>query len=459
MRFIPYPTAESLGAEQTANKDQPNGYPGLDANGEFIGQLIARLETAAAMAGVTLDAGEFGFTTDTEELYIGDGVTEGGIFIPTGVRSSLYLLKDDGSITQFTIAADTDVARGTALAAAIAACTAGDVIVIGPGTFDFGASIVNLAASTVITSLGPATITSTASYTLQPSGAYDLTLQNVTVQNTEPGGFVIGFADASTGSLTVINGKLIATSYAVFNDTNSTNAINLRWSEVVGDVIAYGSCTLNLYGSVIDLDLVDGATIVHQDSARVLAAIKTVDGTGSGLDADLLDGVELAAILTKSGQVINTFTPLHNLAPAANFATPDTRNGHAVLDFDDTTAEAAIFEGVLPPTYNGGGLTVDIWSTATSATTGNVAWNVYIERIGTALDIDADSFAAANTHAATTVSGTSGIAVKSTVTFTDGADMDSLAAGEPYRLKIERDVATDTAVGDIELLRVLVREG
>jgi hypothetical protein len=76
------------------------------------------------------------------------------------------------------------------------------------------------------------------------------------------------------------------------------------------------------------------------------------------------------------------------------------------------------------------------------------------------LDIDADSFAAFQS-AGGTAPGTSGQVIKVSVTFTDGAQMDSLAAGEAFRLKIRRDAdgtsGTDDITTDAELLMVLVR--
>jgi hypothetical protein len=472
MRFIPYPTAESLGAEQTANKDQPNGYPGLDGDGNIVGPVVVRLETAADLSAIVLDDGELAKTTDTDKFYIGDGTTAGGLPVPIFSLSSVSLIKDDGTITFYSIAADTDAARGTALYNAVTAAAAGDVVMLGPGVFDVTAYGANgIAPAANITIVGVSMMdtkilhTDVDAFVLTVTGSNNLTLQSLRVEQSHALGFggIQGGA-GHTGVITLVDALCVVgdLSTCIYSGTAAADTVNLYGSTLSGGishVSASSTCTLHIYGgSVLDMTKVDVTSIVHPNASQVLAAIKTVDGTGSGLDADKVDGVELAAILVKSGQVLNCFTALDNVPPASNYATPDTRNGHAVLDFDDTTAEAAIFQGVLPAAYNGGGLTVDIWSTATSAVTGNVAWNVYIERIGTALDIDADSFAAANTHAATTVSATSGIAVKSTVTFTDGADMDSLAAGEPYRLKIERDVATDTAVGDIELLRVLVRE-
>lgn len=153
------------------------------------------------------------------------------------------------------------------------------------------------------------------------------------------------------------------------------------------------------------------------------------------------------------------FGPLQNEPPASNYATLDTRNNRPVLDFDDTTEEESVWTLALPEAYEGGGITVDIWCALTSATSGTVGWKVAIERIdASSLDIDSDSFASANTVTAVTVPGTSGQVLKMSVDISDGANMDSVAAGELFRIKVSRDVASDTATGDAELLRVQISE-
>lgn len=153
-----------------------------------------------------------------------------------------------------------------------------------------------------------------------------------------------------------------------------------------------------------------------------------------------------------------TFRPIDNEPPTSNFATLDTRNGHPVLDFDTTTQETAIFSGVMPTGYAGGGITVSVYFVAVP-TSGTVGWDVAIERMdASSLDIDSDSFASAQTITAVTVPGTSGQILKASVNISNGANMDSLAAGEAFRLRVRRDVANDTATGDAELLRVTVEE-
>lgn len=161
-----------------------------------------------------------------------------------------------------------------------------------------------------------------------------------------------------------------------------------------------------------------------------------------------------------SGQTLLEFTPQANEAPASNFATLDTRNGHLVLDFDAGTDESAIFKAVLPRNYAGGGITAYLHWAASSATSGDVIWNVAFERIGEGQqDIDADGFASAQAGTAT-APGTSGNVDIQAITFTNGAQMDSVAVGELFRLKVTRDAdnASDTMTGDAELIAIELKE-
>lgn len=160
-----------------------------------------------------------------------------------------------------------------------------------------------------------------------------------------------------------------------------------------------------------------------------------------------------------SGDTLLVFTPLNAEPPASNPATLDTRNQHPVLDFDASTNESVVFSGVMPRNYGGGGLTVYLHYAMSTATSGDIDWDVAFERIGDQQqDIDSDGFAAVNSVDNTTVPATSGNVDVVNVTFTDGADMDSVAAGEGFRMKITRDAASDTATGDAELRFVEVKE-
>lgn len=63
----------------------------------------------------------------------------------TGI-SQIYVIKEDGTVTNYTPSADTDVARGTALVAAAAAATSGSQVVVGPGDYDVGTTVLILPA-------------------------------------------------------------------------------------------------------------------------------------------------------------------------------------------------------------------------------------------------------------------------------------------------------------------------
>lgn len=160
-----------------------------------------------------------------------------------------------------------------------------------------------------------------------------------------------------------------------------------------------------------------------------------------------------------TGDTLCIFTPAENEPPSSNYATLDTRNGHPVLDFDDTTAEGALFTSVMPRAYGGSGVTVYVHWMATSATTGTGGWTVEFEACADGgTDLDSDSFASAQTVTAATVPGTSGVVKVTNVAVSNGANIDSIAVGNAFRVRIKRDVANDTATGDLELLAVELKE-
>lgn len=183
-------------------------------------------------------------------------------------------------------------------------------------------------------------------------------------------------------------------------------------------------------------------------------ALQELQGDIDALDTRV-DDLEAASF---PWQIV--FTALSNEPPASSYATLDTRNSHPVLDFDASSVEYAVFRGVLPTGYGGGGVTVKVIWAASSATSGNCVWYAQWERINAGgQDIDSDSFATTTgvVAAADTVSGETS---ESSINFADGSEMDSLAAGEMFRLKVSRGAAdgSDTMTGDAELLAVVVTE-
>lgn len=162
-----------------------------------------------------------------------------------------------------------------------------------------------------------------------------------------------------------------------------------------------------------------------------------------------------------SGDTLLTFHPYNNEPPASDYATLDLRNNHPVLDFDKDTDESAVFSAVMPRNYAGTtGITVYIHWSADGVTINDVIWDVYFERIGDGqLDIDGDDFAAAQS-VTDTAPGTDGFVTIANIPFTDGAQMDSIAVGELFRLKITRDAdnGSDDLDADAQLHAIEIKE-
>jgi hypothetical protein len=173
---------------------------------------------------------------------------------------------------------------------------------------------------------------------------------------------------------------------------------------------------------------------------------------GTGL---AISGTTLNSTASGGSKTLATFTPRDHQPPATAFATLDTRNSIAVLDFDAATVESAIFSSVIPEAADlTSGLLVRLLWMATTATTGNCRWGVQVERANT--DLDSDSYATA-AEAHTAAPATSGIPTLTEITLTT---IDGLTAGDTYRLKVYRkadDATNDTMTGDAELIAVEIR--
>jgi hypothetical protein len=77
----------ALAAKQaTSEKNQANGYPGLDSSGDLVGTFIPRTGTAAALAAIVPSAGELVSESDTAYLKLGDGSTTVASLNPVGLN-------------------------------------------------------------------------------------------------------------------------------------------------------------------------------------------------------------------------------------------------------------------------------------------------------------------------------------------------------------------------------------
>ena len=191
-------------------------------------------------------------------------------------------------------------------------------------------------------------------------------------------------------------------------------------------------------------------------AADVTWTLPDADGTsGQVLSTNGSAVLSWATAASGGSKTLAVFTPLDNQPPASDFATLDTRNSVACLDFDAATDESAVFVGVIPEgAVLTSGIIVRLSWAATSATSGDCVWLVDIEKT-TGHDIDGDGYDTA-VSGTTATSGTSGVVNTTAITVTT---IDSVAAGDAFRVRVRRDADAggDTMTGDAELIAVEVR--
>ncbi len=132
-----------------------------------------------------------------------------------------------------------------------------------------------------------------------------------------------------------------------------------------------------------------------------------------------------------------------------------------VLAFDTTTVEYADFRGKMPQNYAGGGVTLSFCTGCGTATGGVVMAAAFraFEDDTEDLDTTAHTYDY-NTMTIGTLASAVGEVTYDTMTFTDGADMDSVGAGDEFILRVRRDTGngSDTAAADLFLHGIEIRE-
>jgi hypothetical protein len=389
-----------------------------------------RRGTDAQRTAVTPAAGEPIWVTDTDELYVGDGSTPGGVIVTGGgggggAPTNLSYLVLTASTS---LSAERVLTIGTGLASTDAG--AGGALTIAIGTH--AASFIN--SGTVALARGGL--------------AADIS------------GFGPGFLRQTALGAAVSVSGLVATDLPTHNHVASN--------------ITSGTLALSVGGLAADISTTGGAVhFLKQTAAGAAVSVAAVAATDIGTSGTPSTLTFLRGDMTwgtpaggggSGTKTYATFTPLNNQPPTgtSGFATLDTRSaGVAVLDFDSTALESAIFVGCLPEAaVTTNGLKVRLaWTADTVTNTDAVVWAIQWQRIDTSTDLDTDAFS--NTVTATAAaSGTAGVPVITEITITGTANLDSLVAGDFYRIKISRDGtnASDALTNDACLVGVEIRD-
>ena len=161
-----------------------------------------------------------------------------------------------------------------------------------------------------------------------------------------------------------------------------------------------------------------------------------------------------------SGDTLIRFTAYEATYPTTEPAFPGMRNEVPVMWFEDGQDTRVEFSGFMPRYYDSGGVTATLGWMAETATSGNCRWEVAWKSVtDDADDLDTKSFASAQ-NATDAAASASGEVAYHTDTFTDGAQIDSVAAGEYFRLEVFRNGnhGQDSINDDVQLIFVELRE-
>jgi hypothetical protein len=167
-----------------------------------------------------------------------------------------------------------------------------------------------------------------------------------------------------------------------------------------------------------------------------------------------------------SGDTLMVLLPHGSIPPATAYATLDTVPATTatpdistpVLDFDSSGDEFADWSVVMPRHYAGTtGITLTLYWTS-EVTSGTVAWACQIRREENSSAHIAGDFATAVVASADTVEGTARNMNYTELAMTNGAQIDSVVAGEAMTVRVFRDVSADNMASDAELHKVEIQE-
>jgi hypothetical protein len=453
---IPQTTRDSLGTqirELQAQIDALSFVDLDDAPTTYTGQSGKILSVKSSEDGLEFVANSSGGTvtsvSGTAPISVANGTTTPSITIATFGTSAAGVVPASGGGTTNFLRADGSW-QAPPGGAGVSDGDKGDVIVSSSGT---------------VWALDTSGVT---------AGSY--TLASVTV---DAKGRVTAASSGTVSAATISDGttvgrniiKLANPGAVTFLRMNADNTVTARTASETRTDLGLGGAALLAVGTTTGTVAAGDDARFHSAASVGVTLQSVMDFSGQNLYAvttppadrivffdqseETWEYLEVGPGLSISGQTLTStggggtntilqFFPRDAEFPTTNFATIDTRNSHPVLDFPSTGSPTAIFRTYVPQgaTFAGSGtaLTVYIDAAATSATSGVVGWSVSLDRlVAGGQDLDsADNFGTAQSGSQT-ISSTSGVMCRTTVIFTQAQLPASLAAGDMFRIRIQRN--------------------
>ena len=199
---------------------------------------------------------------------------------------------------------------------------------------------------------------------------------------------IAGIVDSAPGTLDTLNELAAALGDDANFSTTVTNSIAtklpLSGGQMTGNITFSGAQTVDGRDLSVDgskLDGIESGATADQTASEILTAIKTVDGTGSGLDADLLDGQQGSYYLNTSttfgGDVSGTYNAIVVADDSHNHIISNVDGLQAALDLKAPLASPALTGTPTAPTASSGTNTTQVATTAfvASAIAGEMSGN------------------------------------------------------------------------------------
>jgi hypothetical protein len=268
----------------------------------FVGAGVTATQASAGNVTVTISGG--GGSSAAADITIADAAND---FTATNVEDALAELQADAEADATALS---DHIADTAGAHAASAVSADSTTLVGTGT-DVQAVLEEL-DNGIADHLADGTAAHAASaISFTPNGSIAATDVQAAIQEVrdEAAGATDLAWDAATSKVTSNTGT-DATLTAV--DASNPGLMTVAQKS--------------------KLDGIESGASADQSASEIMAAVQTVDGTGSGLDADLLDGNHAAAFATSGHNHSGVYDPAGTAASAVSAHEADTTSVHGIAD-------------------------------------------------------------------------------------------------------------------------------
>lgn len=300
-------------------------------------------------------------------------------------------------------------------------------------------------ANTVTTNAnltGPVTSVGNATTITPDSVTYDI------MQDTSGTDVVLGRSTAGAGTVEEI--VCTAAGRALLDDASAAAQLTTLGAAPIADPTFTGEIGIGAVNvSETELGILDGGTLTTTE-------LNYVDGVTSAIQTQLDSKGPAIEKLWFTAESFHP--PITNPAALTEEAGSGVYAGQSHVDFDDTTAEHSICRGPIID-YDGGNMTITMSAKPTTTPSGAVTLIFHIYAVGIANSEAYDTAVTVDTSVDITFNLSTSTLSTDMMEATATIDPTNVADGDKLVLEFIRNVATDTLVGDGEIIDFTIEYG